>query len=79
MHFSDIYSETNQIYIQGGVVGYGDYGILKVDSIVIITSLNGKTKRERPAEKDKKEKKKNFEHLFEEARAEMTGRFDMRA
>ena len=77
--FADIYSETNEIYIQGGIVGYGDFGILKVDSIVIITSMNGKTKRERPANKDKKEKKKNFEQLFQEAREETTGRFDMRA
>ena len=46
---------------------------------MIITSMNGRTKRERPAEKDKKEKKKDFEHLFKEAREEMAGRFDMRA
>lgn len=78
-HLADIYNETKQIYIQGGIVGYGDYGILKVDSIVIITSMNGRTKRERPTAKDKKEKKKDFEHLFKEAREEMTGRFDMRA
>ena len=62
-----------------GVKAYGDYGILKVDSIVVITSMNGKTKRERPTDKNKKEKKKNFEHIFQEARDEMTGRFDMRA
>ena len=61
------------------MVGYGDYGILKVDSIVIITSMNGRTKRERPKGKDKKEKKKDFEHLFKEAREGMAGRFDMRA
>ena len=61
------------------MVGYGDYGILKVDSIVIITSMKGKNKRERPTGKDKKEKKKDFEHFFKEAREEMTGRFDMRA
>ncbi|MBO5241236.1 MAG: hypothetical protein J6B19_01060 [Lachnospiraceae bacterium] len=46
---------------------------------MIITSMNGRTKRERPTEKDKKEKKKDFEHLFKEAREEMTGRFDVRA
>ncbi len=46
---------------------------------MIITSMNGRTKRERPTEKGKKEKKKDFEHLFKEAREEMTGRFDMRA
>jgi len=76
---ADIYSETKQIYIQGGIVGYGDYGILKVDSIVIITSMNGRTKRDRPAEKDKKDKKKNFDHLLKEAREQMTQGFDMRA
>ncbi len=76
---ADIYNETNQIYIQGGIIGYGDFGILKVDSIMIITSMNGRTKRERPAEKEKKEKKKNFEQLFREAREETAGRFDMRA
>ncbi len=78
-NLSDINNETNQIYIQGGIIGYGDYGILKVDSIVIITSMNGRTKRERPAEKEKKDKKKTFEHLLKEAREEMTGTFDMRA
>ncbi len=77
--FADIYNETKQIYIQGGIVGYGDYGILKVDSIVIITSMNGRTKRERPADKDKKEKKKSFEQMFADAREQTTGRFDMRA
>ena len=41
--------------------------------------MNGRTKRERPTEKDKKEKKKDFEHPLKEAREEMTGRFDMRA
>lgn len=46
---------------------------------MVITSLNGKTKRERPADKDKKEKKKNFEQLFREVREETAGRFDMRA
>ena len=46
---------------------------------MIITSMNGKTKRERPTNRDKKEKKKNFDQVFREAREEMTGRFDMRA
>ena len=41
--------------------------------------MNGKTKRERPTGKDKKEKKKDFEQLFREAREETAGRFDMRA
>lgn len=68
-----------KICIQGGIVGYGDYGILKVDSIMIITSMNGRTKRERPADKDKKEKKKNFDQMFREAREQATEGFDMRA
>ena len=46
---------------------------------MIITSMNGRTKRERPADREKKEKKKNFEQMFADAREEMAGRFDMRA
>lgn len=41
--------------------------------------MNGRTKRERPADKDKKEKKKNFEQLFKDAREQVTEGFDMRA
>ena len=68
-----------KICIQGGIVGYGDYGILKVDSIMIITSMNGKTKRERPADKNKKEKKKNFDQIFRDAYKQTAEGFDMRA
>nr|MBQ8252434.1 hypothetical protein [Lachnospiraceae bacterium] len=68
-----------KICIQGGIVGYGDYGILKVDSIMIITSMNGKTKRERPADKNKKEKKKNFDQMFRDAYKQTAEGFDMRA
>lgn len=72
--------KPNKIYIKGGIAkAYGDYDILKVDSIVIIAPMNGKTRKERQTQRDKKDKKKDFDKLLSKAGSQMTEGFDMRA